>query len=57
MKSPRRREVQAVIVASESVPELSLALARVLIRILRHAGEARDIQENRCADPPEALAS
>lgn len=52
-----RRDVRTVIVAREPVPELSPELARVLIRILRHAGEARNIQEDRRADPPEALAS
>ncbi len=57
MKTPRHRDVPTVIVACEPVPDLSPALARVLIRILRHAGDARNIQENRRADPPEALAS
>lgn len=57
MTSAKRHEAETVIVAFESVPELTPSLARVLLRILRRASEKSEIQDIRDADPPEAIAS
>lgn len=58
MSSAHRRDpVRVVLLTREPVPELSPALARVLLRILRRAIETRAEQGSRSGEHPEAIAS